>query len=83
LTYQLLVGTGEIMTTVDAIFRNGAFQPTTPVELPENAHVTLQVEAAASPDEVDAAQLRIYELLSRTFQGGDKDLAARHNEHQP
>jgi hypothetical protein len=25
----------------------------------------------------------IYEILSRRFRSGQKDLAARHNEHQP
>ncbi len=66
------------MTTIDAIYRNGAFEPTTPVRLPENAHVRLQVEPVASPGESDAAQQEIYRLLSQRFHSGHHDTAERH-----
>ena len=74
------------MTTVNAAFKNGAFQPAEPVDLPEDSHVRLQVEPI-EPAEPTAEQLKamqaIYEIMSRRFRTGQHDLAERHNEHQP
>jgi predicted DNA-binding antitoxin AbrB/MazE fold protein len=40
------------MTTIDAIFRNGAFQSLGSIDLPENSRVRLQVESAdITPDQ--------------------------------
>ncbi|HTU25509.1 MAG TPA: antitoxin AF2212-like protein [Pirellulales bacterium] len=75
------------MKSVHAIYENGVFRPTEPVELPEACHVVFE------PKLIDPAQLdieraahgidNVYALLSRRFDSGHADVAARHNEHQP
>jgi predicted DNA-binding antitoxin AbrB/MazE fold protein len=68
--------------TVRAVFENGVFRPVQPVELPENSVVEFEprpVEGRVPDRDLDA----IYEVLSRRYDGGERDIAARHNEHQP
>ena len=77
---------GEKVTTVRAIYENGVFRPTKPVNLPEKAQV--EFEPKLLPPEGErggdrAAQKRIYELLGQSFASGHTDTAERHNEHQP
>ena len=70
------------MTTIQAIFENGVFRPTEPVDLPPQTKVQLQVELlprAPKSDHLD----EIYDILSQSHAVGVTDLAARHNEHQP
>jgi predicted DNA-binding antitoxin AbrB/MazE fold protein len=70
------------MKTVHAIYENGVFRPTEPVELPEACHVVSEpklVDADASAPSLD----EVYALLSRRFDSGQFDVAARHDEHQP
>lgn len=72
------------MTTINAIYKDGIFQPTEPVELANDSHVRLQVEEVEAPpaDKANGMQA-IYEIMSRRFRSGRDDLAERHNEHQP
>ena len=68
------------MKTVHAIYENGVFRPTEPVELPEACHVVFE------PHVVDAVQPtarldEVYAMLSRRFNSGQHDVAARHDEH--
>jgi len=71
------------MTIVNAIYKNGAFQPTEKVELPDDCHVRLSIEPVdPGPNGAQAIQ-EIYRLMSRRFHSGERDLAERHNEHQP
>jgi predicted DNA-binding antitoxin AbrB/MazE fold protein len=70
------------LKTVHAIYENGVFRPTEPVELPEAAHVVFEpklVDASQSAASLDD----VYQLLSQRFDSGQPDVAARHNEHQP
>jgi predicted DNA-binding antitoxin AbrB/MazE fold protein len=70
------------MRTIHAIYEHGVFRPTEPVELPEGTPVL--VDASDAPlDAVQAARQRVYENLSRSYDGGDPDESERHNEHQP
>jgi predicted DNA-binding antitoxin AbrB/MazE fold protein len=71
------------MTMVDAIYKNGTFHPTTPVELPEDCHVRLSVEAMEPTAERARAIDEIYRLMGLRFHSGECDVAERHNEHQP
>ena len=52
--------------------------------LPEGSEVVITL-VAQSIDEtlVEAAQQRVYESLLRSYDSGQSDTAARHNEHQP
>lgn len=72
------------MATITAIYENGVFRPLSPVDLPEGS--TVRIEPVAAPPrtpEEEAHLERIYEILSRRHRGGDSQVAARHNEHQP
>jgi len=75
------------MSAIPAVFEHGIFRPLQPVELPEGTRVQIEVSAAQAPiarsAEEDAHLDRVYKLLSLRFNGGEKDVAARHNEHQP
>jgi predicted DNA-binding antitoxin AbrB/MazE fold protein len=78
------------METIHAIFENGVFRPTVPVDLPEHQECDLLVapaakNGAAAPEIVfsQSGLKKVYELLSERFESGFTETAARHNEHQP
>lgn len=76
------------MTTVTAIYENGAFRPTEPVDLPEGTCVRIQA-IPENPAEAGqggqgdgkAVDERIYAVLSESQSSGHVDTAARHDEH--
>jgi predicted DNA-binding antitoxin AbrB/MazE fold protein len=70
------------MHTVHAIFENGVFRPTEPVDLPDKAQVEFEPRVVAEPSKKGDPQ-EIYRILSRSYDTGDPGLAERHNEHQP
>jgi predicted DNA-binding antitoxin AbrB/MazE fold protein len=66
---------------IHAIYENGVFRPTEPVDLPDPCDVEFEVrvtKVVARPglDEV-------YTILGKRFESGQADVAARHDEHQP
>jgi predicted DNA-binding antitoxin AbrB/MazE fold protein len=75
--------------TIHAIFENGVFRPTQPVNLPDHAEVELEFHAVSSangalPNPVEPPSLdELYSILGKRFPTGEHDIAARHNEHQP
>jgi hypothetical protein len=80
------------MKTIHAIYENGVFRPTEPVDLPEGSEVTVEPRAAGAdrprPTDPQFAHLdpglaEIYAILSRRHDGGPPDDADRHNEHLP
>lgn len=79
-----LVRTWEIpiMSNIIAIYENGIFRPTGPVDLPEGSTVRIEPMQTSEP-QADAHLDRVYEILSRRYDGGESDTAARHNDHQP
>jgi predicted DNA-binding antitoxin AbrB/MazE fold protein len=70
-----------MMATITAIYENGVFRPLGPVDLPEGSTVRVEPEPLRSPE--DMARERVYASLSRSYETGDPEAAARHNEHQP
>ncbi len=80
------------MKTILAIYENGVFRPTEPVDLPEGCEVTVEPKLDG-PDQprpsdprfahLSPGQARIYAILSERYDSGQTDLAERHNEHQP
>ena len=74
------------MTVIDAIYEDGVFKPVGPVDLPDKTPVRVQVverpvvrtDRAPTP-----AMAKVYEIMSRRYDGESPDLAERHNEHQP
>ena len=79
------------MKTVQAVFENGVFRPTNPVELPEHSQVEFEprvigTEVARQLERMrktDPGLASVYEVLSRRHSSGQHDTAQRHNEHQP
>ncbi|MBS0207419.1 MAG: antitoxin family protein [Planctomycetes bacterium] len=69
------------MKAIHAIYENGVFKPTEPVELPEASHVVFEPKIV-SPQGSSASIDDVYALLSRRFNSGQSDVAARHDEHQ-
>jgi predicted DNA-binding antitoxin AbrB/MazE fold protein len=69
------------MPVIHAVYENGVFRPTEPVDLPESSEVEVELRVVTPPAEtrLDA----IYTLLEARFESGEDDVAARHNEHQP
>jgi predicted DNA-binding antitoxin AbrB/MazE fold protein len=77
-------GSGEepLMQVIHAIYENGVFRPTEPVDLPESSEVEVELRLVTPPageERLDA----IYTLLEARFESGEEDVAARHDEHQP
>jgi predicted DNA-binding antitoxin AbrB/MazE fold protein len=70
------------MKTIHAIYENGVFRPTEPVDLPEGAAVVVAASQAV-PDTVQVARQRVFATLAHSYVGGEPDAAERHNEHQP
>jgi predicted DNA-binding antitoxin AbrB/MazE fold protein len=72
-----------MMKTVHAIFENGVFRPTGPVELPERCEVEFEprpLNGNGSDADEDDEVLRI---LGERYDSGETDVSERHNEHQP
>jgi predicted DNA-binding antitoxin AbrB/MazE fold protein len=69
------------METVHAIFENGVFRPVQPVSLPESCEVEFEPRLV---DQIRHQNVQIiHSILQESFETGEFDLAARHNEHQP
>jgi len=79
------------MKTIHAIFENGVFRPTQPVDLPEGCEVVVEPRGAADRPQptdpefahLDSGLARTYAILSERYDSGRHDLAERHDEHQP
>ncbi len=69
------------MATITAVYENGMFRPTVPVDLPEGT--TVHVLPAPPHAEQDEARRQVFEILSNSYDTGDTEAAARHDEHQP
>jgi predicted DNA-binding antitoxin AbrB/MazE fold protein len=69
--------------TVRAVYKNGVFQPIEPVKLPEDLQVEVIVPGDRASHTSTEPMKRIYNILSRSYDTGQTDLAQRHNEHQP
>lgn len=71
------------MKTIHAVFENGVFRPTDPVDLPENSQVEFEPRVLGGEPDDPQHLHRVSEILSRRHDSGRHDVAARHNEHQP
>jgi predicted DNA-binding antitoxin AbrB/MazE fold protein len=73
--------------TIHAIYGNGVFRPVEPVDLPEQTPVEMELrvlpEAPSAPTPISDGLAKIYAILGERYDGGEHDLAARDNEHQP
>ena len=71
------------MKTIHAIFEDGVFRPTEPVNLPEGSEVTFEPRPVVDATALSPHQRRIRELLRQPIDTADPLLSERHNEHQP
>jgi predicted DNA-binding antitoxin AbrB/MazE fold protein len=71
------------MGMVHAVFEDGVFRPTEPVDLPERCQVIFEPKVVGEPEPIREGLDRVYEILSRRYSSGHTDTAERHNEHQP
>ena len=69
------------MSMIRAVYENGVFRPTQPVQLPEHAQV--EFEPRIVPGSQRATLDDVYAVLSKRYETGERDVAERHNEHQP
>lgn len=72
------------MKKVHAIYENGVFRPTDPIELPEHCEVEFEpriVEQQVEPPSEGADMSAVYDVLSERYASGESDVAARHDEH--
>jgi len=69
--------------TIRAIYENGVFRPTGKVDLPDKAQVLFEPRLVNAGNTPTPAMAKIYEILSRTYDTGQPDLAQRHDDHQP
>ena len=71
------------MKMIHAIFENGVFRPTEPVDLPEHCRVKFEPKVVIDETSPDDGLDRIYAILGERYDSGHADTAAWHNEHQP
>jgi predicted DNA-binding antitoxin AbrB/MazE fold protein len=67
------------MKAIHAVFENGVFRPTEPVDLPEG--IKVEFEPRLIPEATPKSHReRVHALLSRTIETGETDMAERHDE---
>ncbi len=71
------------MKMIHAIFEHGVFRPRESVELPDRTEVEFEPKVIGGEKSNGGDMRGIIEIMSRSYPTGDRDLAARHNEHQP
>lgn len=71
------------MKTIHAVYEQGVFRPHEPVELPERTEVEFEPKVVGEKKPPPGDMSGIIEVMSRSYHTGERDLAARHNEHQP
>ena len=72
----------KTMKTIHAVYEKGVFRPHESVELPERTEVEFEPKVVGEK-ETPGDMSGIIEVMSRRFNSGEHDVAARHNEHQP
>ena len=70
------------MNKIHAVYEDGVFRPTVPVELPERCEVEFEPRVVNRDGEQQSLDA-VYAALSERYSSGESDLSARHDEHQP
>jgi predicted DNA-binding antitoxin AbrB/MazE fold protein len=73
----------EGMKTIHAVYESGVFRPLETVELPERTEVEFEPRPVARQEDRNHGLDGIYAILGERYQSGQRDVAARHDEHQP
>jgi predicted DNA-binding antitoxin AbrB/MazE fold protein len=71
--------------TIHAVYENGVFRPTEPVDLPDHTPVEFEprIKLSPAPVEVSPGLAKAYAILGERYETGETDLAARHDEYEP
>ena len=69
---------------IEAVYEDEVFKPLGAVSLPTGTRVVVSVptDSSASCNQVPV-DAKVINILSRRYNSGQSDVAARHNEHQP
>ena len=70
------------MNKIHAVFENGVFRPTVPVELPDHCEVEFEPRVV-NRDDGQQSMDAVYAALGERYSSGESDVSARHDEHQP
>ncbi len=79
------------MRAITAIYENGVFRPTEPVDLPEGTPVRVEANGRepadqdldSTPEQIEARR-RVFEILSRSHDTGvPGNVLETHDDHQP
>lgn len=68
--------------TIRAVFENGVFRPKEKVDFPDRCDVEIEVPRISAEGKKPSLD-EVYALLSQRFDSCERDVAARHDEHQP
>jgi predicted DNA-binding antitoxin AbrB/MazE fold protein len=71
------------MKTIHAVYERGVFRPLESVELPECTEVEFEPRPVAAQEVGNGHLDDIYAIMGERYHSGERDVAARHNEHQP
>jgi len=71
------------MKTIHAVYESGVFRPLDSVELPERTEVEFEPRPVGKKTDRNGDLDGIYAILGESYQSGETDVAARHDEHQP
>ena len=71
------------MDTIPGIFENGVVRPLAPIDLPELTKVSIVLPESSDAPPLGCNSPELYEILSRRYNTGETDAAARVDEHQP
>ena len=68
--------------TINAVYEKGVFRPVEKLDLPDPCRVEVEIRRI-QPEATGPSLDDIYAVLSKRFDSGEHDVAARHDEHQP
>ncbi len=71
------------MKTVHAVYEHGVFRPLEAVELAERTEVEFEPKVIGQIEPKPGSMEAVYAILSERYESGERDVAERHNEHQP
>jgi predicted DNA-binding antitoxin AbrB/MazE fold protein len=77
-----LVYESSVIKTIHAVYERGVFRPQERVDLPERCEVEFEPRPVC-PSPSRGALDQLYAILSERFESGNREVAARHDEHQP
>ena len=66
---------------IHAVFEDGVFKPTEPVDLPDHSKVEFDIKIVNKSEKPSIDE--VYSILGNRYDSGQYDVAERHDEHQP